>query len=50
MIIGSALSNIDDVLLDKIQSIFKLNELAIEDTGQPVDFAEQNQIPRHWLK
>jgi len=45
-VLWAAFNNVDDFLLDKIQSIFKLNELAVEDTGQPVDFAEQNQIPR----
>ncbi len=45
-VLWAAFNNADDVLLDKIQDIFKLNELAVEDTGQPVDFAEQNQIPR----
>ena len=45
-VLWAAFNNVDDVLQDKIQSIFKLNELAVEDTGQPVDFAEQNQIPR----
>ena len=45
-ILWAAFNNVDDFLLDKIQGIFKLNELAVEDTGQPVDFAEQNQIPR----
>ena len=45
-VLWAAFNNVDDVLLDKIQGIFKLNELAVEDTGQPVDFAEQNQIPR----
>jgi magnesium transporter len=45
-VLWAAFNNVDDLLLDKVQSIFKLNELAVEDTGQPVDFAEQNQIPR----
>jgi len=45
-VLWAAFNNVDDFLLDKIQGIFKLNELAVEDTGQPVDFAEQNQIPR----
>ena len=45
-VLWAAFNKVDDILLDKIQSIFKLNELAVEDTGQPVDFAEQNQIPR----
>ena len=45
-VLWAAFNNVDDALLDKIQGIFKLNELAVEDTGQPVDFAEQNQIPR----
>ena len=45
-VLWATFNNVDDALLDKIQSIFKLNELAVEDTGQPVDFAEQNQIPR----
>ena len=45
-VLWAAFNNVDDSLLDKIQGIFKLNELAVEDTGQPVDFAEQNQIPR----
>jgi len=45
-VLWATFNNVDDVLQDKIQSIFKLNELAVEDTGQPVDFAEQNQIPR----
>ena len=45
-VLWAAFNKVDDFLLDKIQSIFKLNELAVEDTGQPVDFAEQNQIPR----
>lgn len=45
-VLWAAFNNADDVLLDKIQDIFNLNELAVEDTGQPVDFAEQNQIPR----
>ena len=45
-VLWAAFNNVDDILLDKIQSIFKLNELAVEDTGQPVNIAEQNQIPR----
>jgi magnesium transporter len=45
-VLWAAFNNVDDVLLDKIQGIFKLNELAVEDTGQPVNLAEQNQIPR----
>jgi magnesium transporter len=45
-VLWAAFNKVDDILLDKIQGIFKLNELAVEDTGQPVDFAEQNQIPR----
>jgi magnesium transporter len=42
----AAFYNIDNETLDKVQSIFKLNDLAIEDTGQNIDFAELDQIPR----
>ena len=42
----AAFYNINNETLDKVQSIFKLNDLAIEDTGQNIDFAELDQIPR----
>jgi magnesium transporter len=45
-VMWAAFNNADDTELDKVQNIFKLNELAIEDTGQATNFAEQNQIPK----
>ena len=45
-IIWAAFNNIDNQTLDYIQNIFKLNDLAVEDTGQTTDIAEINQSPR----
>ena len=45
-ILWAAFYNTDNETLDKVQNIFKLNDLAIEDTGQTIDFAELDQIPR----
>ena len=45
-IIWAAFHNIDNQTLDFIQNIFKLNDLAVEDTGQTLDIAEANQSPR----
>lgn len=45
-ILWAAFNEADEGELDKVQKIFKLNDLAIEDTGPPVEVAEQNQISR----
>ena len=42
----AAFYNIDNETLDRVQTIFKLNDLAVEDTGQTLDIAELDQIPR----
>lgn len=45
-IIWAAFHNIDNRTLDFVQNIFKLNDLAVEDTGQTLNIAEANQSPR----